>query len=142
MMFTDDPSELVHSMEDAWDRYAREGFDLVLRDCAARVETWRYARDAEYIPNQPFWKFLDTVGRGHEWQLRQMRWIPKADGSPSLCEHGFDRDGRLVFVRWTLGGWRKATCIVYGDGFYDILVARLKEDSDTFRNWGGGERSR
>src|SRR5436305_1836036 len=66
MMFTDNPSELVHSLETAWDHY-RESFDLVLRDCAARVETRRYARDAEYVPNQPLWKLLDTVGFGCEW---------------------------------------------------------------------------
>src|SRR5262245_48674850 len=136
MMFTVNPSELVHFLEDAWDRY-RESFDLVLRNCAARVETWRCAKDAEYVPNSPFWKFLDIILPGHEWELRKMNWLPESDGSPSICEHGFDRDGRLVLIRSIRGGWRKATCVAYGDGFYDIFAARLNADSDTFMHWWG-----
>src|SRR4051794_38002695 len=98
MMFIDNPSELLRPLEEAWGRYVRD-FDLVLRDCAARVETWRYARDSEYVPNQPFWKFLDMVGLAHEWQLRKLKWLAESDGSPAICEHAFDRDGRLVLIR-------------------------------------------
>ena len=135
-MFTDNPSELLHPLEAAWDRYV-QGFDPILRDCAARVATWLYARDAEYIPNSPFWKFLDVILPGDEWELRKLKWLAESDGSPSICEHGFDRDGRLVLIRSIRAGWRKATCVVYGDGFYDIFAARLNPDSDTFMHWWG-----